>query len=47
VTVRIAKKDIGNECDLFEPKKTIERETTAAAANNKDPRSAFDQLFKK
>ncbi|HXG94756.1 MAG TPA: hypothetical protein VNN73_20610 [Blastocatellia bacterium] len=46
VTERIAKKDIRNECALFEPRKTIERETTAATVSAKDPRSAFDKLFK-
>src|SRR5690349_8612253 len=47
VTQRIAKKDVRNECELFEPRKTVERETTTAAVDTKDPRSAFDQLFKK
>jgi hypothetical protein len=46
ITERIAKKDLRNECHLFEPRKTIERETTAAAADTKDPRAAFDKLFK-
>ena len=47
VTQRIAKKDMRNECELFEPRKTVERETTAATVESRDPRSAFDQLFKK
>jgi len=46
VTERIPKKDLRNECQMFEPRKTIERETTAASVNTKDPRSAFDKLFK-
>jgi hypothetical protein len=46
VTERIVKKDEGNSCTLFEPRKTVERETTAASSNVKDPRSAFDKLFK-
>jgi hypothetical protein len=46
VTERIAKKDIRNECEVFEPRKTIERETSSAAPEAKDPRSAFDKLFK-
>lgn len=46
ITERIPKKDLRNECTLFEPRKTIERETTAAATESKDPRSAFDKLFK-
>ena len=47
VSVRIAKKDVANDCDLFEPRKTVERETTTATVATKDPRSAFDNLFKK
>lgn len=47
ITQRIPKKDVRNECELFEPRKTIERETTAATSMSRDPRSAFDQLFKK
>ena len=46
ITERIAKKDVRNECELFEPRKTIERETTTAAPEIKDARSAFDKLFK-
>jgi hypothetical protein len=46
VTERVVKKDERNACDMFEPRKTIERETTAASSNGKDPRSAFDKLFK-
>jgi hypothetical protein len=47
ITERIAKKDIRNECAVFEPRKTVERETTAAAVDSRDPRKAFDSLFKK
>jgi hypothetical protein len=47
VSVRIPKKDVRNECELFEPRKTLERQTTSAAVDGKDPRSAFDRLFKK
>jgi hypothetical protein len=46
ITERIAKKDLRNQCELFEPRKTIERETTAVAAETRDTRSAFDKLFK-
>jgi hypothetical protein len=46
VTERIPKKDQRNECASFEPRKTIERETTTASVETKDPRSAFDKLFK-
>jgi hypothetical protein len=47
ITERIAKKDVRNQCELFQPRKIIERETTTVSANLKDPRAAFDQLFKK
>jgi hypothetical protein len=46
VTERVAKKDVRNTCELFEPRKTIERETTTASVDTKDPRAAFDKLFK-
>ena len=46
ITERVPKKDARNECTIFEPRKTIERETTAASVDVKDPRSAFDKLFK-
>jgi hypothetical protein len=46
ITERIPKKDVRNECEIFEPRKTIERETTSASTATKDPRSAFDKLFK-
>jgi hypothetical protein len=43
---RIAKKDVRNECEWFEARRTVERETTTAAVEVKDARSAFDKLFK-
>ena len=46
ITERIARKDERNSCAVFEPRKTIERETTTATSSVKDPRSAFDKLFK-
>jgi len=46
VAERIPKKDQRNQCELFEPRKTVERENTAVPAATKDPRSAFDKLFK-
>ncbi|MEW6129048.1 MAG: hypothetical protein AB1757_18565 [Acidobacteriota bacterium] len=47
INLRIAKKDVRNDCEYFEPRKTIERETTAVkAAEARDARSAFDKLFK-
>lgn len=47
ITQRVARKDLRNECELFEPRKTIERETTTAPEAIKDPRAAFESLFKK
>jgi hypothetical protein len=47
ITERIARKDIRNACELFEPRKAVERETTAAASKIDDPRAAFDRLFRK
>jgi hypothetical protein len=47
VQARIARKDLGNECEFFEARKTVERETTTAPSSIKDPRAAFDRLFKK
>ena len=46
ITERIPKKEVRNECALFEARKTVERETTTAVAEVKDARSAFDKLFK-
>jgi hypothetical protein len=46
ITERVVKKDERNACAVFEPRKTIERETTTATSSVKDPRSAFDKLFK-
>lgn len=46
ITERIPKKDVRNDCALFEARKTVERETTTAVAEVKDARSAFDKLFK-
>ncbi|HLG13312.1 MAG TPA: hypothetical protein VJH03_02155 [Blastocatellia bacterium] len=46
VTERIPKKDVRNQCEMFEPKKTVERETTTTTKDTRDPRSAFDKLFK-
>jgi hypothetical protein len=48
--MREAKKDVQNSCVLFEPRKTIERETTTVAGANgtrgNAKRSEFDKLFK-
>ena len=44
VTVRIAVKDARNECPLWEPRKTVERQTHSVATGS--ARQAFDDLFK-
>jgi len=41
---RVAPKDARNACTLWEPRKTIERQTHSVAANS--VRQAFDDLFK-
>jgi hypothetical protein len=42
--VRISPKDIKNVCTWYEPRTTVERETTSAAPTS--ARKAFDDLFK-
>lgn len=44
---RIPRKDLRNHCEFFEPRKVVERETSTSLSNIRDPRAAFDQLFKK
>jgi hypothetical protein len=44
VPVRISPKDIKNVCTSYEPRTTVERETTSAAPTS--ARKAFDDLFK-
>ncbi len=56
IPARIPAKDQANECDLFEARVTVARDTTAgsgpaamvnAPRNSEDARAAFDNLFKK
>jgi len=48
ITVRIAKKDVKNDCTLYEIRVSREKETsTPAAAKPMDARQAFENLFKK
>ena len=44
---RIKKKDMSNDCTFFQPRQTLERETTTAPEKISDARAAFDKLFKK
>jgi predicted RNA-binding Zn-ribbon protein involved in translation (DUF1610 family) len=48
VMERLAKKDVRNECELFEMRVTHEKETsTPASLRPNDARAAFENLFKK
>jgi hypothetical protein len=48
VKERIAKKDLRNDCTLYEMRVTREKETsTPASLRPNDPRAAFENLFKK
>ncbi len=47
IPARIPRKDVRNECEFFEPRKVVERETTTSPMQIQDPRAAFDRLFKK
>ena len=48
VPARVSPKDARNTCPLYEPRTTIERETTSSAGsgNSSSARKAFDDLFK-
>ncbi len=44
---RIAKKDARNDCSLYAPRITVERQTSPGSSRPDDPRKAFENLFKK
>jgi hypothetical protein len=44
IAVRVSPKDVRNECGLFEPRTTVERETKSTGPTT--ARKAFDDLFK-
>lgn len=44
VPERVAPKDVKNSCTLWEPRKTVERETHSVSTSS--ARQAFDDLFK-
>ena len=44
---RVKRKDAANTCTLYEPRWTLERETTTSTEKVTDARAAFDRLFKK
>jgi len=45
LTARVSPKDERNDCSWFEPRTTVERQTTTEVAPN-NARQAFDDLFK-
>jgi hypothetical protein len=48
VAVRIPKKDVRNDCELYDIRVTREKETsTPATLRPNDARAAFENLFKK
>jgi len=46
ITQRVSPKDKRNRCEYFKARITVERETSTAPSKIKDPRQAFDRLFK-
>ena len=50
IPARVSPKDARNECDQFEPRTTVERETKSSGAGSSgsapSARQAFDDLFK-
>jgi hypothetical protein len=44
VPTRVSPKNARNTCSLYEPRTTVERETTTPRVD--DARKAFDDLFK-
>jgi ribosomal protein S27E len=48
VPARVSPKDARNECQYFEPRRTVERETTSSSSpqNVSSAKKAFDDLFK-
>jgi hypothetical protein len=52
VPARVSPKDVRNTCPLYEPRTTVERETTSSSSSTTgtggtpSARKAFDDLFK-
>ena len=48
IPARVSPKDTRNACTLYEPRTTVERETTSSSSSGSTPsaRKAFDDLFK-
>jgi hypothetical protein len=49
IALRVGNKTARTECDQFTPRKTVEKKTTESrpTVDPKDPRAAFDRLFKR
>jgi hypothetical protein len=46
VPARVSPKDARNTCTFYEPRTTVERETTSSVGQTTSARKAFDDLFK-
>lgn len=46
IPARISPKDTRNQCGAFEPRTTVERETSSQSSAPSSARKAFDDLFK-
>lgn len=46
IPARVSPKDARNECALFQPRTTVERETKSSSSGPTSARQAFDDLFK-
>ena len=46
IPARISPKDMRNTCPSYEPRTTVERETTSSGGGTPSARKAFDDLFK-
>ncbi len=46
IPARVTPKDKPNQCEYFRARITVERETSTSPSQIKDPRQAFDRLFK-
>jgi hypothetical protein len=46
IPARISPKDARNSCPVFQPRTTVERQTTSTSSGSSGARQAFDDLFK-
>jgi hypothetical protein len=47
ITARVPSKTVRNQCQLFTPRKTIEKRTGETRPAADDPKAAFERLFKR